>query len=483
MCAGYETLRGLQFLASFWRRATHRSPPDCDVKLLPMANREKAFFSCFLVVLLGLYALYVLRRGAGYELYGADSQYYYATLRSIVFDGDFDFHDEFLRLTPHPENMNLRVETSTGMLQNKYGVGWALVNLPAFLLIRVGTAAYTRLGGPTYSGYEAPFTLAVGVMGVLLTWLGTVLCYRIAKRYFPPLACMLGVLCVLLGSPLLYYTVVSNLFSHSAGFFAVAWFVHTAVTLAEDRPIGQTKEWFQWASLGLSGSLMCTIRYSNVVFAVLAVYPAATALRDMMRETKARAHIRRIWAAVAAATLGSIPPLLIQMASWHQVYGHWVVYSYGNEGFSWAHPQIANYLFSYRHGLAFYSPISLVGLVGLVVMAITGSRTTPRLLVALSAGAGLMLLYLNAAWYCWWFGDGFGARSYIEALPFLLLGLAAAFSTRQKWWRRILIGFCGVGTTWTLLCSRLLLAGYISPQGSPLGHIAGVMERMAGLVP
>ncbi len=60
------------------------------------------------------------------------------------------------------------------------------------------------------------------------------------------------------------------------------------------------------------------------------------------------------------------------------------------------------------------------------------------------------LIYLNLCWWSWWFGQAFGARSYLELTPGAVLGLAWLFSRRSAPVRVASLLLAGVGVLWTL---------------------------------
>jgi cobalamin biosynthesis protein CobD/CbiB len=77
-------------------------------------------------------------------------------------------------------------------------------------------------------------------------------------------------------------------------------------------------------------------------------------------------------------------------------------------------------LVSSRNGLFFFSPVLLLGLVGLLLRR---RMHEPRWFVTPILLGGVILWYLNASWYAWYFGDAFGGRGYIVLVPALVLGL------------------------------------------------------------
>ncbi len=102
------------------------------------------------------------------------------------------------------------------------------------------------------------------------------------------------------------------------------------------------------------------------------------------------------------------------------LFGQWVYFSYGDETFSWGHPALWQTLFSSRHGLFFWSPVLLLALAALA------RRAWDPLVAAWSLGL-VLLWYANSAWHCWWFGDAFGGRAFIEAAGLFGIGLGLTF--------------------------------------------------------
>lgn len=119
------------------------------------------------------------------------------------------------------------------------------------------------------------------------------------------------------------------------------------------------------------------------------------------------------------------------------------------ERFYWTRPKLWQTLFSSRNGLFFWSPVLLLGLVGLGYALVRGAWRDGLLLALLVYG--LLLWYLNSAWYAWWFGEGFGHRASIALAPLVLIGMAFGF------WAVARLAFPWRGTIWALV---ILAIGY-----------------------
>ncbi|MBK8497229.1 MAG: hypothetical protein IPL52_00060 [Flavobacteriales bacterium] len=120
---------------------------------------------------------------------------------------------------------------------------------------------------------------------------------------------------------------------------------------------------------------------------------------------------------VAAGLIVALP----QTIYWRFARGSWVVYSYGDEGFSnWASPYLAEVLLAPENGLLPYAPAFLLLPCALVVLFRQERATAWLLFVLLFA-----VIYSCAAWHVWTFGCSYGLRPLVQYTPFLAMGLWA----------------------------------------------------------
>ena len=88
----------------------------------------------------------------------------------------------------------------------------------------------------------------------------------------------------------------------------------------------------------------------------------------------------------------------------------------------WTTPALGPVLFSDNHGLFSWTPIVLVAVVGLLIMAYRDRVLGGALLLIFAVS-----WYANAAAADWWAGEAFGARRFVSLFPIFTLGLAAVF--------------------------------------------------------
>ncbi len=341
-------------------------------------------------------------------LRGSDNTYNYLWLRSAMVGGDWDFRDDLAvcnTLTEDYRRAGLAATpTATGLLPNKYGIGWSVVSLPFYLL----ADALPSFGSTAPHGYGPVHQIVLQTGHGLLAVLSLVIVYHILRRWCSPDNALAGLLLTWAGSPLLYYQTSNLSMSHGVTFFAAALCLWASLRAADS---GSGLRW--WALAGLAVSLAAVTRFQA---AVVGIIPVASWLTAVCRRESP--HPIRAALVCAAAAL---PLIALQMFAWRVVYGQWLLSTYGanDEGFNFSSPAWAEMLFSPRHGLLHWHPFLAVGLTGLAWLA----RARPALATALWTVVGATL-YINAAWWCWWFGAAFGQRAFDCALPAVMLGAA-----------------------------------------------------------
>ena len=101
---------------------------------------------------------------------------------------------------------------------------------------------------------------------------------------------------------------------------------------------------------------------------------------------------------------------LPQFIYWKYSRGSFFTYSYGNEGFTnWKDPRLMEVWFSTLNGLFLYTPMVLIMIAGMIMMIM---KKIPNGILTLAFF--LIISYIFASWYCWYFGCSFGQRSYVE---------------------------------------------------------------------
>ena len=342
----------------------------------------------------------------------SDGFYYYAYLRSMAFDHDVDFTNDY-RLLGLGDKTYLFRPTPTGYAQSAWTIGPAFVWAPFFGL---GHVAALRLHAAhadvAVDGTSFPYRQAICIGSLFYGLLGCWFCYRLTSRFTRPAVAAGAVALTVSGSFILWYLVREPSMTHAASMAAVAAFTWAWVATREQRTVRQ------WAALGLLIGFAALIRWQNVLFAILPAFDAAGLLLAARRSGNAR-DLRNVATGsvlfLASAALAFLP----QMLAWRSIYGTFIARSPIGPQIFWLHPHITDILWSARNGLFSTSPMLYPAAVGLVAFAIA----RPSVGVPALAAVALMT-YFNACIQDWWGSAGFGGRRFDGTIPLFSVGLA-----------------------------------------------------------
>jgi hypothetical protein len=361
----------------------------------------------------------VLLRKPGGQIVVGDALNHYVQLRSIVFDRDLQFKNEYARLHGVPEDAIEAVTagermTETDHIRNYMPFGPALLWAPMFLAVSAIVWIANLFGaGYPLDGYARAFQATAGFSGIAAACAGSCLAYAAACRVADRGSAIWATLAVWLSSSALYYSLVSPTYSHAASMLAVSAFWFVWIATLDRQTAGR------YAVVGALAGLAALMRWQD---AVLLLIPLCEAGWRHAAATLAQTAAR-VTMAVAAAAIVFSP----QMAVWSVLYGSPIVIPQGSGFMRWSDPALWAVLFSDNHGLLTWTPIVVLALAGLVSLA----RRQPG--IGFTAIAFFVVTwYVNASVADWWGGEAFGARRFISCFPVFVLGLAALFDRLRR---------------------------------------------------
>jgi hypothetical protein len=374
------------------------------------------------------------------RIYASDEVEYFAFLRSLAFDRDLSFENEYQHFHDagaggsgfHDTFLADRY-TRAGRRLNFATIGPALLWAPFY---GVGHFAAGVLGAPQ-DGYSQPYISAVAYASAFYGWLAILLSATIAHQW---LGRGVGAaLAVLVGSPLLFYMYVAPPFSHACATFAVTLCLWLWLRVRETWSPGGV------VLLGLTVGLMATMRDQAGLFAI---GPALDFVRWSLKQRNwGRAAVLALSGTVA--TLAAYAPQLLASRA---VNGHFGPHeSIGNK-MSWLSPHALSVLVDLRHGWLLWTPLAIVALAGLIAIAagrVRSQREDGQWLGVCMLAILAVQIYINGAVESWSVAGSFGQRRFVELTPLLAIGLAAAIPSGQ-WPRRFLWGVVGVCVWWNL---------------------------------
>jgi hypothetical protein len=342
----------------------------------------------------------------------SDGFYYFAYLRSLAFDHDVNFLNDY-KLLGLGDKTYLFTPTPTGHAESAWTIGPAIVWSPFFAAGHL-TAVRLRASGVDVAtdGTSYPYRQAVCVASLFYGLLGCWFVYRLTRIFFPGRIALPAVALTTAGSFMLWYLVKEPSMTHAASMASVAGFMWMwAGTRSGRRPP-------DWVLLGALIGLAALIRWQNVLFALL---PGIDALVGLVRAWRSgdRTAIRRTLIGSSVFLAGAFVAFLPQMLAWHAIYGTWFARSPVGPQIRWFDPHLTDILWSARNGLFSTTPIAYIGAIGLIVFAVARPAVGLPALAAL-----LVMVYFNACIQDWWGSAGFGGRRFDGVVPLLAIGVA-----------------------------------------------------------
>ena len=380
------------------------------------------------------------------RLYSSDEIQYFAYLRSVWFDRDLSFENEYryfydrgIAKSDGFQETFLERTTETGRRINFGTIGCALLWSPFYL---AGDVVARATGAPV-DGFSKPYVAAVAYGSAVYGFLALVLAVRCAERL--GLNGFVAGLAIWFGTPLLFYMYVAPPFSHACSAFGVALFTYIWLEIRDEWSIRGL------VALGAAGALMAMIREQDLffVFGPALDWILANAQRQMPNAKSQMPDAKRRLVAALAGCVAFLVVFAPQAATYLILNGHLGPHASVGRKMNWAAPHALQVLFSPAHGFFVWTPLALLALAGpAVASAFRRKRLeeeAPTRPAAASAGspvasafrrkrhAGLCLLlmvalqiYIGGSVESWTVAGAFGQRRFIALTTAMVIGHAWA---------------------------------------------------------
>jgi hypothetical protein len=253
------------------------------------------------------------------RLVQGDAVHYYVYLRSVVFDRDVQFQNEYIRLyglkggEPGVEWVFNRLPS--GYVRNLMPIGPAIVWAPLYLL----TCALVWIGNVVglsypFDGYGRVFQVSGGISGALAALGGVWVAFLTAKRWYGDRPAIWAALALWLGSSAWYYSLVSPTYSHASSMLATGLFVWVWARPDPELTTGR----YLW--LGALGGFAALVRWQDAIFLLAPVGDAVWQITagSAPRRERVRGALLGLVVCSGAAALVFSP----QMVVWKVLYGH-----------------------------------------------------------------------------------------------------------------------------------------------------------------
>jgi hypothetical protein len=364
------------------------------------------------------------------RLYSSDEVQYFSYLRSLWFDRDVSFENEYRYFYDHQiaqsadfhETFLVR-RTEAGRRINFATMGSAILWAPFYGVADLGTRVMRALGSEAPAdGFSKPYVAAVAYGSAFYGFAAVLLGIAAARRVVRGGAMFAGV-AVWLGTPLFFYMYVAPPFSHACSAFAVALFVTIWLHVRNTWSIRGA------IALGLSGALVAMVREQDLFFVA---GPAVDFVLTASGTREAAAIRQRVITAAAGAAAFGIG-LLPQLAAYNALNGHPGPSSLVTRKMFWHSPHALKVLLSPEHGFLVWTPLAALAIAGLVMLTLRSWRKGEdrpdrrRIAACMLLMAGLQV-YVSGAVDSWSVAGAFGHRRFVAVTVLLVVGLAAAWN-------------------------------------------------------
>lgn len=382
-------------------------------------GRERFPWLLLLVFLLSLPAVTT-------RIYASDEIQYFSYLRSLWFDRDVSFENEYRHFNDagiaRSQNFHetfLERTTETGRRINFATIGCGLLWAPFYAVADAGVRIANANGRHVArDGYSYPYVAAVAYASAFYGWLALVLsahAVTLLSTHWRTLGtrAVPSAVLVWLGTPLLFYMYIAPPMSHATSAFAVAVFVVTWLRVREAWSAGGL------IALGAATALMAMVREQDAFFAA---GPALDFLHAQFTRHDGSTARRFVNAGVGA--LAALVAFTPQALAYLALNGYAGPSRLVARKMTWSAPHAIEVVASPAHGFFVWTPLAVLAIVGLLVLLrrlASGHRQIAVCLIVMTA----IQIYVAGSVESWTVAGAFGQRRFVALTPILTLGLAA----------------------------------------------------------
>ena len=361
---------------------------------------------------LGLLALFLVPTWVDHaRVLQSDGVIYYTYVRSLLFDGDLRFANDFALM-------------GWSDLPNVLPIGAPLLWSPLIVLVHVFRQAARLFGAGAPNGVEPLYQAAACLATVAYGTAGLLLLPGALRRWVIAAAAFWATVLAWVGSPLRFYLSVLPGLAHGVEFFAAVLVLRAWLAL-RDRVTSRRA--------ALAGAACGLVFLARSQDGLLLLFPAIEIGRRLLqRDADRRALVASAGALAGAFALVALPQVLVWQLTFQDpvLIPHKQIH--GDE-FLLAQPQLAGTLVSPRGGVFLNYPALFVAFAGLLALAFRDRVYVVAVLPVL-----LAMWYLNSSVFDW-----YQVRRFTGVVPLVAPGLAFAIAplTRAGFAAMALVAF------------------------------------------
>lgn len=370
-------------------------------------NRIKGRLTKVLIGFLALWYFFHLKTYERPDVIRHDMLSYYGYLPALLIH-----HDLSLQSIPEEEKEHYTwISPSEKHPVFRMTMGVALMNLPAFLMGH----GMSVIQSQPLTGFNSTYYFFLLLSALFFFYRGLLIVFNICNRYTGFLASILCTLGIGFGTNLFYYSFDEALMSHVYSFFLYALLIKSTLDW-HDTPKSRYA-----LAIGFALGMLVLIR---PIHAIAVFIPILYRCNLTKWQTVFRNPMQILY-----MILIGLACILPQLIYWKYASGHWVFYSYEEEGFFFSQPMLLKGLLGFRKGWLIYTPIMIVAIGG---MFLWWKKLPEFRWVMLLIPVYLWIVF---SWWCWWYGGSFGSRPMIDIYPLLAIPLALCIENLRRFTR------------------------------------------------
>ncbi|WP_394827605.1 glycosyltransferase family 39 protein [Pendulispora albinea] len=325
-----------------------------DVRFVRLLRLSSVVFLVPLVVYLAVY----LWAGEAFQP-SPDGYYSWLFARSLVFDGDFDFTNDYALCG---DEFDIGIVHATGRPDNPFYVGPAVFWTPWLLVLRAGWTVFLGAQAAeraSCGGWMTVLGLLTGPLaGALVVWLS----YATARMVVSKRAAAACALLFAFTSPLFGYSTTIAQYSHVYLTLCVAVLVYVSFRAVSSQPWARGGR--AWGLVAATLAVAVLHRLPAVLYAAI---PAAAVVILLWRRARSRG-----WAA-GSVVLGTASGIGLTFGLYVYLYGSMFVTPQGSYYVHLSQPNPFLLLFGVQGGFFFWMPAAWLAVAG-AVLALVGKR-------------------------------------------------------------------------------------------------------------
>jgi hypothetical protein len=296
---------------------------------------------------------------------------------------------------------------SNGNYVIKTSLGMALLYAPFYL---IGHIYATFSHFPT-NGYSAPYSLFLTIGSFCYYLTGLLVLGKVLRNYFTDNSTATALFLLTFGTNIVYYLVREPAMSHVYSFFLFSLFIYFSILWHENPSLRLS------VLLGLTLGVISLVRPTNSIIVIVFLLWNVASVKGI--NNKIRCFVKNYKYLIVIGCC-SLVVWLPQILYWKMVSGNFLFYSYIDEGFHFANPEILEVLFGFRKGWYVYTPIMIITTIGFYFLYKLQKNLFVPLIVFF-----IINIYVISSWWCWWYGGSYGHRAFIESYALMVFPLTA----------------------------------------------------------